>query len=669
MIPEGLIFWSLSVCVLITIVAVLFGCICGCRKTIPKNELMGLAGMVKITNPDENVNFNIPPAVVQLNPSPIVIAADDLVNEAGEVNKRQSNTLASATRSLPDLPVETDRGIIQNPTPLWETVEGNGDTSSDLYATVEDNKNEFSRSAGKKNNVSRTVDSSYGSPSQTDDSLSPYARVKGEHPYDQVKQNEHPYAQVGDKGKVGQNCIQKEATQSTSSRNVMCEDVELGDSPIAPPRTRKSISLSQSSLVSHSVDSILAATAIAGGIPANQELPYMTPPLPANQQPQHFSGDSQDSSKGYTSISVREPLASIRGEVNRRKELVDSHYATVSDDSDEMYAAIDDPNQSNYTSGSETYAQIKPRETMPSELPTTQNVVVHMENQSSNLHTPQSHNLNNVKNAHSRQESSSSAASSLVSPNSPKPEKRQANSPLPRPPDPGNPAVDEMYAKVFKKRRSSQSVSSLDPEVTDSLPLLESGLPGYETVEACHTTVLNEKCSQYGETVIPNYETVSGNNPDNDLDRLCSGYETLSGEHDSLIPGYERVSGGKEQGSDSEPNYEELRPQNGGNACGESSYATINKKRKISDAREEPDYASLSRKDFGYETVDGFDPNYESVCRAEPNYESVEKQEPPYEKVISNSVELYETVTKQNHSYKRSDEDIYSQVNKPRTDR
>lgn len=83
----------------------------------------------------------------------------------------------------------------------------------------------------------------------------------------------------------------------------MGECIDMVDSPIAPPRTRKSISLSQSSLASASAletgDNIPAATAIAGGIPANQELPYMTPPLPASQQTQHFSGDSQDSSSEY----------------------------------------------------------------------------------------------------------------------------------------------------------------------------------------------------------------------------------------------------------------------------------------------------------------------------------------------------------------------------------
>lgn len=83
-------------------------------------------------------------------------------------------------------------------------------------------------------------------------------------------------------------------------------------SPVAPPRTRKSVSSSQNSLPGLDGSTIPAATAIAGGIPANQELPYMTPPLNLSNsgaslppstvpgglvnQPQHFSGDSQDSS-------------------------------------------------------------------------------------------------------------------------------------------------------------------------------------------------------------------------------------------------------------------------------------------------------------------------------------------------------------------------------------
>lgn len=75
--------------------------------------------------------------------------------------------------------------------------------------------------------------------------------------------------------------------------------------PIAPPRTRRSSS-HNSLLNSETHYDIQAANAISGGVQANQDLPYMTPPLlmllphpPHSQQnspQQHFSGDSQDSS-------------------------------------------------------------------------------------------------------------------------------------------------------------------------------------------------------------------------------------------------------------------------------------------------------------------------------------------------------------------------------------
>lgn len=202
---------------------------------------------------------------------------------------------------------------------------------------------------------------------------------------------------------------------------------------------------------------IPAASAIAGRISASQDLPYMTPPI---IQPQlHFSGDSQDSSKGYTSISVREPLANIIAMTNeqnaqrKRRDMSDSHYATVSDDSDEMYAAIDDPNQIDlYTSGSETYAQIQPpsnQMTVSVEINTTQSqevVLSHPQPTVSSIIQPNPHNdtivqvnptpmppsIDSLKtHMHSRQASASSCSSSLGYIGSPKPEKRQANSPLP----------------------------------------------------------------------------------------------------------------------------------------------------------------------------------------------------------------------------------------------
>lgn len=87
------------------------------------------------------------------------------------------------------------------------------------------------------------------------------------------------------------------AQPSTSSEGV----------PVAPPRSRRSSS-HNSLLEQPTVPEIQAASAITGGVQANQDLPYMTPPilmplpLPPqasddNPQQQHFSGDSQDSSK------------------------------------------------------------------------------------------------------------------------------------------------------------------------------------------------------------------------------------------------------------------------------------------------------------------------------------------------------------------------------------
>lgn len=143
------------------------------------------------------------------------------------------------------------------------------------------------------------------------------------------------------------------------------------------------------------------------------------------------------------------------------------HYATVSDDSDEMYAAIDDPNNQGdlYTSGSETYAQIQPPtaltvsvEINPIPNSMRNSTINSMRNStidesviaaavtSPRLSTASSQKdvefsatvqqpvvvVENLKNnMHSRQASSSSVTSSVGNLGSPKPEKRQANSPLP----------------------------------------------------------------------------------------------------------------------------------------------------------------------------------------------------------------------------------------------
>lgn len=116
-----------------------------------------------------------------------------------------------------------------------------------------------------------------------------------------------------------------------------------------------------------------------------------------------------------------------------------------------MYAAIEDQNL--YTSGSETYAQIQAPMTVSVEInatapPPTQQPpqastsqpsqpVSRFNRMSSSSHQvnlneePSAANVEALKNLHSRQASSSSCTSSVGNIGSPKPEKRQANSPLP----------------------------------------------------------------------------------------------------------------------------------------------------------------------------------------------------------------------------------------------
>lgn len=196
--------------------------------------------------------------------------------------------------------------------------------------------------------------------------------------------------------------------------------------------------------------------------------------------------------------------------------------------------------------------------------------------------------------------SSSSAASSVANLGSPKPEKRQANSPLPPPPA-GSPdlyaAVDkkstglavsrnleEMYAKVMKKKQrgagpdmdQGQQPGPSTLEHTDNLSRASidttssQGSPELQTqqeadrISACssdHDSVVGSATNM----VDPGYEMLHSSpshqflNPTNTLE---PSYESLGGPNSTDTsyhdPGYEMV---QRHLSDSDPNYEELRPQ------------------------------------------------------------------------------------------------------------
>ncbi|XP_066257968.1 uncharacterized protein [Euwallacea similis] len=637
----------LSMCVFTSLVVSLIFCVCWKHKT-PKNEWLGVDGMVTQKNPDENVN-HLPSAASTKNG---VTLAENLDKRGGLTNSR---------RSLPDIPSEMVAGI------SWEA---NGDNSSEHYATLGQYANAGEKLSGVKSSEVRTSVSQHSSMSQADDAFSPYERVK----YDKIKsKKEHPYAQV--QPPSSRTVVYEEGPISEERITLLRADIPSTSANTASPiRSRRT-----SDENAESVD-IPAASAVAGGIAASYELPYMTPPI-------NFSGDSQDSSKGYTSISVREPLANIIAQTqasNKQKRKLDVLYSTVSDDSDDVYTTIPDPNNPIYTSESETYARIPPLPiTVEAEIniPPDERQIVRDRDEVDQLyeapHQPIPSNLDSLKHVashsytHSRQASSSSSSANV---GSPKPEKRQANSPLPPPPTASNldfhtdklqvkRNLDDLYAKVQKNRKDDgiEESSSDRSSITDSLrgtygisaSTPETGTEhNYETLKKSSTTN-----SDFG------YEKIKGGD-------VCEpGYASINGPGslaNSSDPGYEAL---RDVTFEIPPNYEELRHQISDPIA--AGYSVVNKKKKvcfirISSLIIKPQVSFLKNpsENYNYQEILGpplepnyaapkssgseSDPNYESVNQSDPNYESVKDLEPFYEinaaRTKTQDLEAYEKV-------------------------
>lgn len=329
--------------VLVTLITVLSACVCGCKNSNQKSELVGTAGVVKIRFDEEA------PSPTPTTPASI---------------KRASTQ--NSQRSLPEIPQPVGRN-------------DSGDTASEIYATV--NLDEGSKTVAT-------------------------ASTSRDHPY------EHAYAKLQNESHI----LVEVTTDQSSEREIQIDEREVGQNP------------AESVVISASV-------AISGQLPSSQELPYITPPSPRpnTDNTTHFSGDSTDSAKGYTSISVREPLSNIRAQSSKPPS--QPHYATVSDDSDEMYAAIE---EASVGEGSDTYAQIgaEPRRRDPTpDLLHSDPAHVTRRSAPPEIGASTSHAT------HSRQASSSSCSNSTGALGSPKPEKRQANSPLPPPPHATAPAA------------------------------------------------------------------------------------------------------------------------------------------------------------------------------------------------------------------------------------
>lgn len=93
------------------------------------------------------------------------------------------------------MPVETPRGSDAVATAVWY----GGDTNSELYATVEENKNGIKGDPSKY--AHNTMSPSSGTTASKSECV--YACVNKENPYDKLQQ-EHPYAKVGVNSSINQ---------------------------------------------------------------------------------------------------------------------------------------------------------------------------------------------------------------------------------------------------------------------------------------------------------------------------------------------------------------------------------------------------------------------------------------------------------------------------------
>ncbi|XP_065203645.1 dentin sialophosphoprotein [Planococcus citri] len=615
MILDLMFIWLILAVILFIMVSSIVACLCGCCRKPQRDELMGLSGKVKITNPDILQNNNAPLALsIAKTPSDDNIPLSSI--PSSNASAKRTSTIGSnshagtATRSLPEIPVDAAKGgasaLSVDNSNASNFVNYVGDTNSDLYATLEEHK---ITSSSSKPKLSANM---FGSSSQSNGTVT-YEQIDENSTYNDIK--EHPYAQV-----------ENDIDTDIPSTSRMDHDTVDG-AVVAREETNTPVD-------------IPAASAITGNIAASNELPYMTPPIHNN-----FSGDSQDSTKGYTSITVREPLARIRPQNKpANQDTSDSHYTVLSDDSDEMYAAIQDA----YTSGSETYAQIQPVANASSAY-----------NASSNEPgSPKTANITHKfgeVSIHSRQASTSSIASSLTNRNNSPKEKRQANSPLPKPPDvTPPPPPDDMYAKVLKKRKydsewgstkdcmfsadhesSTSGFHSAAASNVDSIHLKDNmencdtrkesdPYQGTDEIDGigtngCYETLPDRNYEMLNDSgQCPGYETVTEQN--------SGGYESLPEPPDSLTPGYERIRDSSsnpgyeklkyetlDEEYVSEPNYEELKPRKESNQSFHC-YATIDKKKTLSSGNiPEPDYASLTRRHRDDDNWNNSDPFYERI--------------------------------------------------------
>lgn len=263
-----------------------------------------------------------------------------------------------------------------------------------------------------------------------------------------------------------------------------------------------------------------------------------------------------------------------------------------------------------------------------------------------------------------------SSSSSIANIGSPKPEKRQANSPLPPPPtastsfdfhvDKKN--LDDLYAKVHKNKKREESDGEKTPEKgKKSLDSISR-----KSISSCsslddkkqESPVFDRKFnsgSSYKrrehnyETLRKSAKSVSEAGAYVDISQEEPGYASINNGPESITssdPGYEVLK--RNLPSECDPNYEELRHRRS-NVSDCAGYSKINYAAKInksedksssqgSTSLDEPNYESMPSESLSS------DHNYAALkstdSESDPNYESVKDiEDPPYERLDDSKTE------------------------------
>ena len=570
--------WDLETTVLLislAIIPVLVAIILLCLKVKSKSnpDLFGVEGNIKKTKNDDAYA----PAT----------GSDKLNVSADDSNVRTP----SYDRKLPDIPDD----IYKNSTK---------DDNSELYATVDEVP-----VAANGGAIAARPDLSVLAGSENRNHQ--YAKVK------KVRREEHPYAKVGE-------CRDNEDNTDT-------EDYQTTDK--LRPGSRETLSdVTGASNWGRRQEPDLLLNSSRQTTP----LPPEPPSFPDHNQ-QHFSGDSQDSfsAKGYTSISVREPLAHIRdmrslagpgASEGTGAVMQEGNYVTLSETSDEMYAAIEDTVYMN-PGGQES------------------NKKEEENNDPNNMYSK----VDKVKKRNNRQTKSYDPGNPYASVNKPSVNKEVSKSSdnlgarpkqrSPRPPDPVDYSDYEVshtdsrrsQTQMYNMARSyHEDFTPRDPNYETLPPYAESQLserdPGYEIVQRRdpdYETVssdIKDKDPQYEtvpqqrnrvNSIDPGYETVPSKDPGYEsVKQPDPGYETVNhsrppgGRHRDA--GYETVTPGRSISQ--EPRYEDV-------------YSVVNKKRAAPAARLPARKMSELSEEEGYETIPAdkreYDPGYETIVKTD----------------------------------------------------